>query len=249
MRFLLAGLALLLGVLPARATPSIVEISAWATGAASSCAISGFTVAAGNNIIVIVAQDGGDATVSYTVADSTNGAYTEATTARSENISQELNTHYFLNSAAATVTITVTQVTSAVNFSCVAIEVATSAGTTLAFDVGGSAAHTTVTAWVGEEAGVATAAEVIGFAAGSASATMGTKTPGAGWTTLGAAGVLGANHVQYRASAAALTGETGPWTISNARSGPGSLAFFKQVGTSTCINDGLLLLGVGRACD
>lgn len=226
---------------PVFATPAIVETSAWSTGAASSCSIASFGVAAGNNVVVLVIQPSADATASYTVADGTNGAYTEATTARSESNNREVNVHYFLNSAAATVTITVTQTSSVGDFYCVALEISTAASTTLAFDVGGTAANSATVDWVGASPGVTTQAQVIGFSLGAMASDTGTVTPAANWNAVGTM-PINAMWAQSRISSSALATNQGAFTLTNARTGPGGLAFFKEVGSTPCLRS---LMGVG----
>jgi hypothetical protein len=228
------------------ATPAVVQASAWTAGATSSCAMSGFDPTAGNNIVVLVAQDGNDTTADYAVSDSVDGSYTHHPTSNGTNSGREVAVFSKLAVTTTSRTITVTQTNSTVDFACVAVEVSTSVSTTLEYQTGGTSALSATTSWSGASAGVSSDTEVIVFAVGAMSGTPGSQTLGSGYSLV--ATVIGNQYAQYKVSASAVASETGPWTITNARSGAGGLAVFRQVGSesggATC--KGLLLR---RVCD
>ena len=234
-RVLFLILALLASSTRAFATPAFVQASAWTNdGGASTCTIAAFNPSSGNNIIVLVAQTGSDATADYSVSDSVDGAYTEETAARVENTTREINFHRRYNVSSGSRTITVTQTNSATNFSCVAVEVSTAGGTSLTYDTSGSNTLTTTTSWAGSSVAKSTAAQVIVFAVGAMNGAPGAQTLGSGYTLV--ATPAGNHYAEYRVSASSLGSETGPWTTTNARSGPAALASFKEStggGTST----------------
>jgi hypothetical protein len=235
----------------AQATPSIGANSGWQVSGAGSpnvCTMS-LTVSSGDNVIVALAQTSSDSTATYAVSDGSNGAYTEATSARSEAQSIEYNIWYFLNTTGAAITITATTSDSTQLYDCIGVIVNTAGGTTLTLDTadhyddGGSAQ----TAHKSSSAGINTAAQVIVFSGGVLSSNGTAITAGAGYTQVVAAATSNRVFLEYLISATAVTPTTGAFTSTASRQGTNSMASFAESSSGGGGSAGRqLLLGVGR---